>query len=150
VLRYAHDVRTGRIRPNQVYSDVELPAPAFDSAGDLTQSLSQNRLADFFVHLPPMHPEYRRLAVALARYRAIASKGGWPELTGTNEILFDGKDARLKVLQQRLATEDANFANVANPSRDDFRGAVKRYQARNGLEEDGRVRGETFAMLNVS
>src|SRR5262249_52029253 len=51
VLRYAHDVRNGRIRPNQVYSDVELPAPAFDSAGDLTQSLSQNRLADFFVHL---------------------------------------------------------------------------------------------------
>jgi len=150
VLRYARDVRIGRIRPTQVYDDVELPAPAFDVAGELSESLSQNRLADFFVRLPPAHPEYRRLAVALAHYRAIASKGGWPELTGDKEILFDSKDARLKVLQQRLALEDADFANIENPSRDDFRDSVKRYQARNGLQEDGRVRGETLAALNVS
>jgi murein L,D-transpeptidase YcbB/YkuD len=150
VLRYARDVRTGRTRPNQVYEDVELPTPGFDAAADLTQTLSANRLADFFVRLPPAHQEYRQLAAALAHYRAIAAKGGWPALTGPNEILFDGKDARLKALQLRLAAEDSNFAAVANPSRDAFRDAVKRYQTRNGLTEDGRVRGDTLATLNIS
>jgi murein L,D-transpeptidase YcbB/YkuD len=98
--------------------------------------------------LPPAHPEYRQLAAALAHYRAMADKA-WPELTGTNEILFDGKDARLKTLQARLAFEDAAFAANADPSRNDFRDAVRRFQARNGLEEDGRVRGETLAVLNI-
>lgn len=150
VLRYARDVRTGRIRPNQIYEDAELPAPVFDPAPDLTQALSANHLADFFVHLPPAHPEYRELAAALAHYRAIAAKGGWPELSGTNEVRFDGKDARLKDLQQRLAAEDTNFAAIAKPSRDDFRDAVKRFQTRDGLEADGRVKGDTLAALNVS
>src|ERR1051326_6992669 len=150
VLRYARDVRTGRMRPNQIYEDVKLPAPAFDAAADLTQALSSNRLADFFVHLPPAHLEYRQLAAALAHYRAIAAKGGWPELSGTNELRFEGTDARLKALQQRLAAEDANFAAIADPSRDDFRDAVKLFQSRNGLEPDGRVRGDTLAALNVS
>lgn len=150
VLRYARDVRTGRVRPSLVYSDVELPAPAFDAATDLSQALASNRLADFFVHLPPAHPEYRELAKAFARYRAIALKGGWPEVPGPKEILFDGKDARLKALQERLAAEDATFAAIAEPSRNDFRDAVKRFQARSGLEDDGRVRGETLAVLNYS
>ena len=35
VLRYAHDVRVGRVRPIQVYEDVELPAANFDAAADL-------------------------------------------------------------------------------------------------------------------
>lgn len=150
VLRYARDVRTGRVRPQDVYGDAELPSPAFDVAEALTQALSTGQLADFFVRLPPSHPEYRALAAALVRYRGIAERAGWPVLSGSKEIALDGKDARLKTLTQRLSIEDAEFAAVTRPSRDQIRDAVKRFQGRNGLAADGRVGGGMIAALNIS
>ena len=150
VLRYAQDVRTGRLAPGSVFEDVELPAKKFDAAADLNEALEQNSLDVFFAALPPAHPQYRRLVAALARYRAITDAGGWPELEGSNEISLNGKVPRREALVKRLSAEDATFAAIANPSTNDLRDAVKRFQGLNGLAQDGRVRGETLAALNVS
>jgi murein L,D-transpeptidase YcbB/YkuD len=84
------------------------------------------------------------------RYRAIADAGGWPTLSGPAEIKLEGKDRRLSVLIKRLSLEDPVFAAIAQPSTAEIRAAVKRFQARNALDEDGRVRGETLAGLNIS
>jgi len=149
-LRYAHDLRIGRLRPNDVYDDVELPAFRFNGAAGLAQALTSHMLAEFFADRLPPHPEYRQLAKALIRYRAIADEGGWPSLPGTNEIAFEGKDPRLSALIKRLSVEDSVFAAKPNPSKAELHDAVKRFQARNGLDQDGRVRGETLAALNVS
>ena len=150
VLRYARDVRAGRLPPGSVFEDVELPAKTFDAAAELNEALEQHSLDVFFAGLPPAHPEYRRLMAALARYRGIADAGGWPELTGTKEIPLNGMDPRRDALVKRLGAEDATIAAIANPSVNDVRDAVKRFQALNGLAQDGRVRGETLAALNVT
>lgn len=76
LLRYAHDVRVGRTRPRDVYRDVDLPKSDFNAAQALSEALRRHSLTEFLADLPPPHPEYRRLVVALARYRAIAAKGG--------------------------------------------------------------------------
>ena len=76
LLRYAHDVRAGRKRPRDIYRDVDLPKSDFDAALALNEALQRHSLTAFLADLPPPHPEYRRLVVALAKYRAIAAKGG--------------------------------------------------------------------------
>jgi murein L,D-transpeptidase YcbB/YkuD len=149
VLRYAHDLRTGRVQPKAIYDDIKLPAANFDAVPALTRALNTHSAAKFLADLAPAHPEYRRLAKALARYRAIADAEGWPAVPGQNEVRLDGKDERLSVLIQRLSTEDPMLAAIAKPSTAEIRDAVKRFQARSGLNQDGRAGGVTLASLNV-
>jgi murein L,D-transpeptidase YcbB/YkuD len=149
LFRYSRDVRTGRVRPNDIYDDVILPAPRFGVIADLTHALGNHAIAKFLADLPPLHPEYRELAKALSQYRAIAEGGGWPSVPGENEIKLGSKEPRLNLLVKRLAFEDSILAAIANPSTAELRDAVKRFQARNGLHNDGRVTGEMLAALNV-
>ena len=149
-LRYARDVQEGRIFPGEVYEDVGLPIAHFDGAADLAKAVQQHQIAQFFDAREPQHSGYRNLVKALARYRAIEAGGGWPTLPEKGEIGLDAKDARLPALIKRLSVEDSEFAAIAKPSRAQIREAVQRFQARHGLAEDGRVRGETLAAMNVT
>lgn len=91
-----------------------------------------------------------RVAEALARYRAIAARGGWPEVP-PGEVLEPGAaDPRVPVLRRRLAAS-GDLASVGEGARYDpaLVDAVRRFQARHGLLVDGRVGRETLAALNV-
>ena len=149
VLRYAHDVRVGRETPDKIYSDIALSAPPFDAAPALNQAVASRTVPDWLSALPPAHPEYGRLVQALALYRGLADQGGWPALPGTDEINPAGGDRRSGLLARRLAFEDPMLAAIAKPSPGQIRDAVKRFQLRNGLGDDGRARGKTLAALNV-
>lgn len=149
VLRYARDVHTGRFKPTDIHSDVLLPTVSFDAAWYLNQAIDSGALATYLAELPPSHPEYRRLVTALARYRALAEEGGWPLIPGNTEIRLDRSDERLEALVDRLTFEDAILDGKAKPTRNDIRDAVKRFQVRNGLDDDGRAGPETIAALNV-
>lgn len=148
-LRFARDMQQGRVFPATVYEDVELPVAHFDGAAGLAAAVARHRVGGFFAAHEPVHPGYGNLVVGLARYRAIADEGGWPTLPGNTEIRIDSKDARIPVLVKRLSFEDHALATNANPSRIQIVDAVKRFQARHGLPDDGRVGGETLAALNV-
>ena len=149
VLRYARDVSIGRVQPNDVYKDVKLPAPDFDAVGVLTRLSSGRSIAASLNDLAPPHAEYRRLAQAMERYRAIAAKGGWPSLPARGEISLEGGDRRLKALIERLAAEDPELAAIPEPNSDAVQAAVRRFQSRNGLEADGHVNTATLTGLNV-
>lgn len=149
VLRYAQDLSVGRTRPNDVYRDVKLPTPSFDAVDTLIRILSDRSITASLADLVPKHPQYRRLADAMARYRAVEAEGGWPSLPVRGEIGLDGNDRRTKMLIQRLSFEDERLASVPEPSSDDVREAVRHFQSRNGLEADGRVTGATLTALNV-
>ena len=56
LLRYAHDVRDGRVTPDAVYRDVELPPHDFDAAAALTVALRRHDIAAFLDGLPPPQP----------------------------------------------------------------------------------------------
>ncbi len=148
VLRYAQDVSIGRLTPNDVYKDVKLPAPNFNAVDVLTRVLRSRSITASLADLAPGHPQYRRLAAAMARYRAIEAEGGWPSLS-RGEIGLDGNDRRTKALIQRLAAEDDALAAIPEPGSEAVEDAVKRFQSRNGLEADGRVTGATLTALNV-
>jgi murein L,D-transpeptidase YcbB/YkuD len=148
LLRYAHDVRVG-LPPHDAFVDVRLPILNFDAGGALKHALRAREIHSFLAALPPAREEYRQLVSALALYRNVAAKGGWPTIKGGSEISLDGNDPRVATLAKRLALEDPIFAGAPEPSPSDIQEAVARYQTRNGLNADGRIGHDTVAALNV-
>ena len=139
LLRYVRDLRAGRVRSVEVESDAGLPSVAFDYPGMLADALANGTLPSLLGDLAPKHPEYARLKTALARYRAIETAGGWS--TVSPETAPDGDNPDL--LRTRLAVEDETAAGG------DLTEALKRYQARNGLNPDGVLGPRTLAALNI-
>jgi murein L,D-transpeptidase YcbB/YkuD len=99
------------------------------------------------------HPAYQRLEAALQRYRALAAAGGWPEVPGGPTIRPDSDDPRLPTLARRLAIS-GDLADdhvwVGSYGYDTvLQTAVRRFQARHGLEVDGLIGPATLRALNV-
>src|SRR3954470_15062072 len=107
LFRYALDVRTGRIAPRRVYSDVTLPVREFDVAGSLGSALRLFSLDSFLASLPPGHPGYQALVRTLAHYRAIAARGGWPTVSASGANL-----------SKRLAFDDVENSQPSNSDTD--------------------------------
>lgn len=148
LLLYASDLRTGRLKPRDVYRDVILPPPDFDPVDALTTALSQGTLENFLSDLAPLHPGYAYLVQALARYRAVAAAGGWPVVPAG--IKLDPADRNLGILASRLAFEDPQLAGNATPGIDDVRAALLRFKKRNGLSSDDGLGPDVLKVLNVS
>ena len=98
-------------------------------------------------------PGYQRLKKALQRYHRIAGHGGWPRILPGPTLHPGDKDRRIPDLRQRLAA--AGDLATTRPSLspifdNELEEAVRRFQQRHGLEDDGLVGRETLAELNVS
>jgi murein L,D-transpeptidase YcbB/YkuD len=133
LLDYMRDVRTGRPALKALDSDMALPPPAFDAAAALDQAVSDNNLDALLAGLAPSAPGYASLKLWLAHYRRIAAAGGWP-------LTAPGAESGL--LLSRLAFED-NITGLSDAE------ALKRFQARHGLTQDGALGSSTLAALNV-
>lgn len=145
VLRYARDVRTGRVQLNDIYRDVELPASPFNTAVELRHALDEGTVTEFLTTLPPPHPEYHRLAAALKTYRAFAESPSSPQ----GRMAFDADNPEFHLLAARLALEDSELAALTAPSENDIRAAVRRYQTRKRLSSDGIVGPATWGALQA-
>ena len=68
-LRYASDVSTGRVHPDEVLPDWHIKPGERDLVADLEDALRTNRLPQMIASLPPPHEGYARLRTALAALR---------------------------------------------------------------------------------
>jgi murein L,D-transpeptidase YcbB/YkuD len=150
VLKYAHDVRLGRVPPNAVHNDVELPAQDFDSAAVLKTALANGTLSQFLADLAPPHMEYVQLRDALETYRKIAGKGGWLVLPVSAIADLEPSSPAFAALRARLAVEDSALDRPGQTG-DDIAvlQALIHFQARHGLEPDGKLGPRTLEALNV-
>lgn len=124
-----------------------------DPVALIEEALRSKRIWEFLAQAEPQMPAYDRLRDGLARYRAIAEAGGWPEVP-SGETLEPGiRDGRVPVLRQRLeiAGDLAPGSAVADPALFDgaLEAAVRRFQERHGLDDDGIVGKKTVEELNV-
>jgi murein L,D-transpeptidase YcbB/YkuD len=77
LLRYAVDVRAGRVRPNAVQTDWGIPPPLRDDpVHELVEAIEAGTLAVWLEALPPPHGGYGRLVGALRALHARAARGG--------------------------------------------------------------------------
>lgn len=90
---------------------------------------------------------------AMGLYQRIVSAGGWPQIPGNRGMRPDDDDERVPALRRRLiATGDMRGGGYADSYTYDteVQDGVRRFQARHGLRESGRVDRQTLAALNVS
>jgi murein L,D-transpeptidase YcbB/YkuD len=151
-IRYARAMTNGRVEIESLEDDVDFPRATVDPVPGLELALAQNRLSAWLATLPPAAPEYRRLVGAYTHYRDIAAKGGWPQLPALKTSLKPGHSSPvLPLLARRLVAEgDLMQSDNAVESLDGkVLEALKRFQARHGMEADGVLGKKTIAALNM-
>ncbi|WP_353070159.1 L,D-transpeptidase family protein [Tunturibacter empetritectus] len=158
VMRYISDQRMGRVNPSHFNFEI----PVQDKKYDLAEFVSDNAVdatdvPKLITSVEPDSEEYRQTEAALAHYMDLAKKQGEAHADALpavpKAISVGGTYAALPALLARLQLEgDAEpNATVASPTTFDptLSDAVKHYQHRHGLTEDGKLTPQTIKSLNV-
>lgn len=153
VMRYASDLRIGRIDPQTVRFDFETASKKMYLPDFVWQVANANDPVTVLAQAEPQQEEYKRLLSALATWRRIAADtANETELTVVTKLSpKDNYDAL-----PRLAAKLRAFGDLAAGAQVDtikYEGAivdaVKHFQNRHGLDADGVISKKTFAQLNV-
>ena len=149
LLEMTSDLASGRLEPQHVNPELFVYPREVDPAKVIRDAAGASDIAAFVASFEPAQPEYRRLKAALADYRALAAAGGWPTVDDGPTLKPGMAGPRVAQLRARLEVPAAPGADQAHfdPALIE---AVKQFQARHGLEQDGLVGQGTLAALNVS
>jgi L,D-transpeptidase YcbB len=93
----------------------------------------------------------QRMAAALLSYSAIEVRGGWPTVPASAKLAPGGSGPEVAVLRERLViSDDLAPEHIRGETYDaTVAAAIRRFQARHGLEETGTIGPKTLAALNV-
>jgi murein L,D-transpeptidase YcbB/YkuD len=119
-----------------------------DPAAYLQETIDSGDLFARLEREKPQHDLYRRLKAALAREREIAAAGGWQALPAGSTWKPASGAPPPDALRARLRAS-GDLAADAPPEASEVEAALKRFQARHGLDPDGVVGPATLAALNV-
>jgi len=122
-----------------------------DLAAVLASALASGDLAGALDGLRPQHPAYARLREALGRYRRLAREGAeLPVILPASTLSEGDESVRVPLVRRRLALYGVLADGPdASPVYDaDLADAVRRFQARHGLEVNGTVDQPTRTALN--
>lgn len=150
---YAAHLLNGRVNPETLHEDEWTIYPSrFNLARHLQKALEESDIEGSLKSLLPAQPGYGRLKTALVVYRALAEKGGWSVVPGDGRLEKGMKNERVPALRARLKVTGEMPAAVDGAG-DVFdeavEEAVKRFQMRHGLYDDGIVGARTLKALNV-
>ena len=170
-MRYLQDLHTGRINPQQLNFDIDVPAKreAFNMPQFLeTQLLSSNDIPSLTTGIEPNNPLYTATEKALPKYMALAKKqqdaGAEPLPDVTKTVTVGGRYPALAQLVDRLQMEqmsapaaEGNGSATAQPAgpaantryTQAVAELVKTYQGQHGLDPDGKLTSATIESLNV-
>ncbi len=164
MTRFLSDLHFGRIDPRKIHHDFTPPARAdFDASAVLRDALAAHDLNIAVRRAAPNLPLYWHLMEALARYRSLAADPAWgtplPPLPGpasrsgaTGKLEPGQAYAGLPALAQRLESvgDLAPDAQAVSRYEGPLVEAVRMFQRRHGLSDDGVIGRATFAQLQVT
>ena len=155
-LRYASDLATGRVHPDEIRSDWHTDPPDLGPLTKLGDALEHGELPELLAALPPPHPGYARLREALHALREVQVAGGWPAIPAGPKLEPGSRGPRVSLLRQRLSapggagnTIPGARAGAGERFDEALAEAVRRFQTQHGLDPDGKVGPSTLAELNV-
>lgn len=151
LLRYATDLRHGRVAPSKADPELfvyERPVNGAEVLGRLTAS---ENVAAALAGEAPGSQIYIRMRRLLAETRARAADGGWQVVPEGPTLKPGMSDPRIGALRRRLAASlDKTSAGTGGDTYDaELEVAVRQFQRRHGLNPDGAVGAGTLRALNV-
>jgi L,D-transpeptidase YcbB len=149
-FKYAHDEWKGAIDPKK--EEWYASTKKIKYGKTLEAILADQKDANPFIVMEPLHKEYHHLKSLLTKYQEIQKQGGWPVivLNDKKKLKKDDSDSSVIILKKRLAISGEltakNTDEVFDETTED---AVKKFQYCHGLDSTGVVAGSTLEELNV-
>jgi L,D-transpeptidase YcbB len=153
-LKFASDLADGVSDLAHADPSWKIQPETFDPMVRLEAALRDNRIAESLFELTPTHQDYRALQKALANYRRQVEVGGWPQVPSTISIKPGHSSPQVLALARRLAASGDFTGGIPARAHSlaygaELQEAVKRFQRRHGLADDGAVGSSLAAELNV-
>jgi murein L,D-transpeptidase YcbB/YkuD len=152
MVRYATTELGQRINPTEVDKLWAIAPERRDVAAELDAARAKGAFQAWLGALSPPFPEYRTLRAAEARYQMTAEAGGWAKLPPGPVLRRGDHNAQVALLRTRLAAEGYASAAGGDPETFDatLQSALIAFQSRHALFNDGVLKAETRAALNVT
>lgn len=147
----SHSLR-GKADPEALDAQWELARREGDVVGALREAIADGRVYERLRRMLPEESGYTELREALALYRVIREAGAWESVPPGPTLRPGDEGDRVRQLRQRLQrTADLTSDDTDEPAvfGEALEAAVKRFQARHGLDADGLVGRDSMAALNV-
>ncbi|HVD59435.1 MAG TPA: L,D-transpeptidase family protein, partial [Gemmatimonadaceae bacterium] len=158
------DYLIGQVDPKTVSQSWHIDRHDENEDSALVRSIRNPALDKAIQTMRPADDDYAGLVKALAQFRAVAAKGGWPSIPEGKSVKIGeaGNPARLAALRARLAAEGISVA-AATDSAGSARTAASRssiydrslaaavaaFQSRHGIVVDSMLGPETVKSLNL-
>lgn len=176
-LAYATDIHSGVLNPQKIDDDLLIEVRQPDANALLTGAAEAANMAAYLNGLAPQDPLYRRLVERYRSFRSVAADEIWgPQIDNGGTLRRGDRSQRVAQARARLtamgdldpnafgaraSTDGARLAatevttdavGTHDPSHFDaaLEEALKRFQARHGLNQDGLIGPATRAQLNIS
>ena len=151
-LEYASDLSDGVDDLPRADPNWRLRGEPADVSASLRAAMASGHVVKALDDLAPASAEYAGLRLALAHYRDLASRGGWPRLPADLKLKPGQSDPAVPVLARRLAVT-GDYAGPLDEAETrygpELQQAVRTFQSRHGLDPDAVVGAAAVAQMNV-
>jgi len=155
-IMYATHLMIGKVDQSKIRAGWDIPKKEtpVESKRLLERALNEKNLSSIFNQIVPDHFMYVHLRNGLAMYREIADSGGWPSIPEGQVIKSGVSDDRMALIRKYLTiTGDLTVADNGediNIFDENMEAAVKKFQFRHNLNQDGVIGKGTLGLMNVS
>ena len=152
---YATHLLWGKVDQSKIRQNWDIPRNPKPSNIDslFAQYKYNNDLTAFFNRLKPSQFMYKELKKGLKRYRKIAEDGGWPAIPEGETLKKGTTDERVATVREYLTITgdlpENTFAENPEVFDENLEDAVKNFQFRHNLTQDGIIGKGTLAQMNI-
>jgi len=153
-FRAYYNLLIGKVDPEALDKNFNFSQPfdRKDIRPKLIALLEDGKVEEILKQARPTHKRYDSLKNVLARYREYQNTGSWVTIQSGKTLRLGDKNTRVSQVRAQLITTNDYIGTTENPELFDveLKTAVKHFQERHELDNDGVIGAKTLAEMNVS